>query len=70
MNQASGTKPSLKILIDGKQVKKLLATIAKGGIEKSHPHAVQWAQKIFYQQPFGEKRVYLSPQEASKIFGS
>ena len=57
----------VKVRINDKMVKKLLAVIARGGIERSHSKAVEWASKIFFVQNVGDKRRYVDSHEASKL---
>ena len=59
-----------KVRLNEKEITKLLATIARGGVVKSHSKAIDWAQRIFFIQKVGDKRRYVSPQEASKLIGS
>lgn len=60
-NNQSEKKPKLKF--NEQQVVKLLAVMAR----ENHPKAVEWGQRIFFYQGFGEKHRYVTPQEASKI---
>ena len=61
------TASEIKLRINEKKVKKLLATLARGGVLNSHAKAVAWTQEIFFVQKVGDKRRYVTPPEASKI---